>query len=154
MASSSLGVIDVIIAGMLHAMKKAELHVHLEGSIGAAALMEIDPSLTREEIAANTAFTTFEGFLQAYIWVGRRLLKPEHYAIAARHLFEHFEEQGIAYAEVTLSAGMVLWKEQSLEEVYEAIWRETQRSRVKGQWVPDAVRHFGAGQGMEGGQFA
>jgi aminodeoxyfutalosine deaminase len=139
---------------MLHAMKKAELHVHLEGSIGAAALMEIDPSLTREEIAANTAFTTFEGFLQAYIWVGRRLLKPEHYAIAARHLFEYFEEQGIAYAEVTLSAGMVLWKEQSLEAVYDAIWRETQRARVKVLWIPDAVRHFGAEPGMQVAQFA
>ena len=38
---------------MLNSMKKAELHVHLEGSIEPAALMEIDPSLTREEIAAG-----------------------------------------------------------------------------------------------------
>jgi aminodeoxyfutalosine deaminase len=154
MASTSLGVIEVIIAAMLHSMKKAELHVHLEGSIEPAALMEIDPSLTGEEIAANTTFTTFDGFLKAYIWVGRKLVAPEHYAIAARHLFQRFEEQGIVYAEVTLSAGMVLWKEQSLADVYEAIWRETQRSRVKVLWIPDATRQFGAEHGMQVAQFA
>jgi adenosine deaminase/aminodeoxyfutalosine deaminase len=139
---------------MLNAMKKAELHVHLEGSIEPAALMEINPSLTHEEIAANTAFSTFDGFLKAYIWVGRKLLTPEHYAIAARRLFERFEEQGIAYAEVTLSAGMVLWKEQSLADVYDALWRETQRSRVKVLWIPDATRQFGADHGMQVAQFA
>jgi len=135
-------------------MTKAELHVHLEGSIEPDALIEIDPTLTREEIAANTAFTTFEGFLKAYIWVGKKLTKPEHYAIAARHLFARFEEQDITYAEVTLSAGMVIWKEQSLEEVYDALWRETQRARAKVFWIPDATRQFGAEHGMQIARFA
>src|ERR1039457_1358652 len=153
-AATSSGVIEVIITGMVDAVKKAELHVHLEGSIEAAALMEIDPSLTREEIAANTAFSTFEGFLRAYIWVGRKLVTSEHYAIAARHLFERFEEQGVTYAEVTLSAGMVLWKEQSLEDVYDAMWRESLRSQVKVLWIPDATRQFEADHGMQVGRFA
>src|ERR1039457_1650262 len=153
-AATSSGVIEVIITGMVDAVKKAELHVHLEGSIEAAALMEIDPSLTREEIAANTAFSTFEGFLRAYIWVGRKLVTSEHYAIAARHLFERFEEQGVTYAEVTLSAGMVLWKEQSLGDVYDALWRESLRARVKVLWIPDATRQFGADHGMQVARFA
>ena len=114
----------------LHAGGKAELHIHLEGSIDTAALMEIDGSLTSGEIAANTAFDTFDGFLRAYIWVNKRLQTAEHYAIAARHLFDAFEQQGIRYAEVTLSAGMVLWKQQSLAAVYDALWRESLKARI------------------------
>ena len=62
-------------------MKKAELHVHLEGSIGPETLMAIDPSLTREEIEANLTCTSFAQFLQGYIWVSKKLEKPEHYAL-------------------------------------------------------------------------
>src|SRR5204862_6595401 len=70
------------------------------------------------------------------------------------HLFERFEEQVVGYAEVTLSAGMVLWKEQSLPDVYDALWRETQRSRLKVLWIPDATRQFGADHGMQVARFA
>src|ERR1051326_3791473 len=150
MASTSLGVIDVIIA----AMAKAELHVHLEGSIDAEALMEIEPGLTRAEIETNTVFDTFDGFLRAYVWVNRKLKTPEHYAIAARHLFERFVEQGIEYAEVTLSAGMVVWKEQVLAQVYDALWRESLRAKVKVFWIPDATRQFGVEQALEIAKFA
>lgn len=116
--------------------------------------MEIEPGLTRTEIEANTAFDTFDGFMQAYIWVNRMLKTPDDYAIAARHLFEQFVEQGIDYAEVTLSAGMVLWKGQSLAEVYDALWRESLRSKARVLWIPDAIRQFGAEQGMEVARFA
>lgn len=116
--------------------------------------MEIEPSLTRAEIDANTTFETFAGFLQAYIWVNRKLRTPEHYAIAARHLFDRFAEQGIEYAEVTLSAGMVLWKGQPLADVYDALWRESLRAKVKVFWIPDAVRQFGVEPAMEVAKFA
>ena len=61
-------------------MKKAELHVHLEGSIGPETLLAIDPSLTREEIEANLTCASFPQFLQGYIWVSKKLEKPGHYA--------------------------------------------------------------------------
>src|SRR5271165_3112113 len=44
-------------------MKKAELHVHLEGSIAPETLMAIDPSLARAEIEANLKCGTFPEFL-------------------------------------------------------------------------------------------
>ena len=56
-------------------MKKAELHVHLEGSIGPETLMAIDPSLTREEIEGYLTCTSFPQFLQGYIWVSKKLEK-------------------------------------------------------------------------------
>ena len=43
--------------------------------------MAIDPSLTREEIEANLTCASFAEFLQGYIWVNKKLEKPEHYAL-------------------------------------------------------------------------
>jgi adenosine deaminase/aminodeoxyfutalosine deaminase len=128
----------------MKALPKAELHLHLEGSIEAETLMEIDRSVTREDFEAQTRGGSFELFLQGYIWLTKRLQKPEHYVIATRHLLERLAAQEVRYAEITLSAGVVLWKQQDLAAVYDAIWKESQRSRVKTFWILDAVRHFGA----------
>src|SRR5450755_263647 len=135
-------------------VEKAELHVHLEGSIEAETLMAIDPSVSRAEVETNLYGRTFEEFLRGYIWVIKRLQTPQHYALATRHLLERLAAQDVTYAEITLSAGVVLWKNQDLAAVYDAIWAESQRSRVKTFWIVDAVRHFGAEPGMRVAEFA
>jgi aminodeoxyfutalosine deaminase len=135
-------------------MKKAELHVHLEGSIDAETLLAIDPSLSRKEIEANLKCGSFAEFLQGYIWVSKKLEKPEHYALATRRLLESLAQQEVTYAEVTLSAGVVLWKQQDLAVVYDAVWRESQRSPVKTFWILDAIRQFGPEKGMAVAEFA
>ena len=123
-------------------MKRAELHVHLEGSIGAETLLAIDPSLTREEIEAHLTCASFPEFLQGYIWVTKKLESPEHYALATRHLLESLAGQEVTYAEITLSAGVVLWKQQDLAAVYDAVWRESQRSSIRTFWILDAIRNL------------
>jgi aminodeoxyfutalosine deaminase len=135
-------------------MNKAELHIHLEGSIGPDTLMAIDPSLTRDEIEAHLTCGSFPEFLQGYIWVTKKLEKPEHYALATRHLLDSLADQGVTYAEVTLSAGVVLWKQQDLAAVYDAVWRESQRSTIQTFWILDAIRQFGPEKGMEVARFA
>ena len=126
-------------------MRKAELHVHLEGSLEPETLLEIDPQLTREEIAAHMpGQRTFEAFIESYIWVNRRLSAPEHYALATRHLLQRLAAQDVGYAEITLSAGVILWKKQDLGAIYDAVWEETQRAAVRAFWILDAVRQFGA----------
>jgi adenosine deaminase/aminodeoxyfutalosine deaminase len=135
-------------------MKKAELHVHLEGSISPETLMAIDPSLSREEIEGNLRCASFPEFLQGYIWVTKKLEKPEHYALATRHLLDSLARQDVTYAEITLSAGVVLWKQQDLAAVYDAVWRESQRSSIRTFWILDAIRQFGAEKGMEVAEFA
>src|SRR5260370_38967391 len=126
-------------------ISRAELHVHLDGAVDTETLLDIDPSLTREEIAAHTVFTDFAGFIQSFVWVNQRLKTPEDYARVARRLFERLENEGVVYAEVILSAGVVLWKQQPFAPIYDALVREAARSRVKVRWILDAIRQFGAG---------
>lgn len=106
-------------------------------------LREIDPSLTLEDIAAATSYTNFGGFIASYVWVNRRLRSPRDYAVAARRLFEYLETQSVVYAEVTILAGVILWKQQDLAAVFDALVREAGRARVRVRWILDATRQWG-----------
>ncbi|HEV2198174.1 MAG TPA: adenosine deaminase [Bryobacteraceae bacterium] len=121
----------------------AELHVHLEGSVEPETLMEIEPSLTLAEIADFTAYTDFAGFLKAFVWVNKFLKQPGDYARVARRLFERLAAEGVTYAEVTLSVGVVLWKQQDFAPVFDAIAHEAARSPIAIRWIFDAIRQFG-----------
>src|SRR5260370_40513984 len=89
-------------------MTKAELHLHLEGSVEAETLLAIDPSLTREEIGRNMNCRTFPEFLRSYEWVTRRLRTPQDYALATRHLLDRLASENVTYAETTPSAGAAM----------------------------------------------
>jgi aminodeoxyfutalosine deaminase len=146
---------EPVFAARFRQWPKAELHVHLEGSIEPATLLEIDPSLTRAVIDASMLQEcTFDAFIQSYVWVNRRLTLPEHYALATRHLLERLAEQNVTYAEITLSAGIILWKKMDLAAIYDAIWSETQRSSVRAFWILDAVRQFGPERATRVAEFA
>ena len=134
--------------------EKAELHVHLEGAIEPETLLEIDPSLTFEEIRASTRYRDFAGFIQSYIWVNRKLLRPEHYALAARRLFENLAAQRVIYAEVTISAGVILWKKQDLGAIFDALVEEAARSPILIRWILDATRQWGADAAVPVFEFA
>ncbi len=120
------------------------MHLHLDGSVEPETLLEIDPALTREEIAERTSYADFAGFLKSFVWANQRLRTPDHYARVARRLFERLESEGVTYAEVILSVGVVLWKEQDLGAIYKALAREAARTPVTVRWIFDAIRQFGA----------
>lgn len=120
-----------------------ELHVHLEGSLEPELLCRLDPSLTLDDARAFYRFSDFAGFLEGFKSAVRRLQTPEHYGQAAAALFGRLADQGIRYAEVIFSAGVVEWKQQSLDEVWAALRAAAEGAPLAVRWNADVVRQFG-----------
>jgi aminodeoxyfutalosine deaminase len=130
-------------------MPKAELHLHLEGSLEPETLAELDPALDSAAARARYEYADFHEFIQAYIWAIGHLRTPEHYSLAARRLLERLERQNVRYAEITLSVGVMLKRGQNFAEIFDALAAEAGRARVKVRWILDAVRQWGAGPAAE-----
>ncbi len=128
-------------------LPKAELHLHLEGSVEAQTIQEIHPELTLHEIQTAMRFSGFAGFLKAYVWVSQRLTTAAAYRIALRRLLESLVSQNVLAVEITLSVGVILWKGQALEAIFEALCQECEaHPAIRVRWIFDAIRQFGAGQ--------
>jgi len=136
-------------------LPKAELHLHLEGSIQAATACALAARqglrITSDEVQQRYACRDFTAFIEAFKWVTSLLLEPDDYALIAQDLAEHLLTQGVAYAEITLSVGVMLLRKQRPEANFEAILRATEPFLNRGlriSWVFDAVRQFGPEQAM------
>ncbi|HZT30286.1 MAG TPA: adenosine deaminase [Bryobacteraceae bacterium] len=130
------------------AWRKAELHLHLEGSVEPRTMRELAPDLSPQQIEELYRFEDFQGFLMCFKRVVERLRKPEDYALVTRRLLAQLAEEHVEYAEITISAGVVLWKKQDFAAVYEAIRESAQGSATQVRWILDAVRHFGVEHAM------
>jgi len=130
---------------------KAELHLHLEGSIHRLTLRTL---MNRyglkpddQELRKRFGFHDFSGFLETFKWVTSFLRAPQDYALVARDLAEHLIAQGVVYAEITLSIGVMLLRKQVPQANFEALLRSTEPFERHGlhlRWIFDAVRQFGA----------
>jgi aminodeoxyfutalosine deaminase len=128
----------------LTALPKAELHLHLEGSIEPETLHELDPATTVEEFRSLYHYVDFDAFLKAFGAIGKRLRTPEDYALIAKRLLARLEEQNVQYAEIIIAAGVVLWKGQDFGPIFDAVNEAARESAVEVRWILDAVRQFGA----------
>jgi adenosine deaminase/aminodeoxyfutalosine deaminase len=136
------------------AWPKAELHLHLEGSVEPETMVELDAGLSVEAVRAMYRFHGFQGFIQAYKSVVERLRTPEDYAHITRALMRRLAAETVTYAEITLSAGVVLWKEQEFAPIYTAIKRAAAEFPIEVHWILDAVRHFGVEHAMQVAELA
>ncbi|HWB82639.1 MAG TPA: adenosine deaminase [Bryobacteraceae bacterium] len=141
-------------ADFISELPKAELHLHLEGSVEPETLWELDPSAPEEEIRTLYHYADFDGFLKAFGAVGKRLRTPEDYALITRRLLERLGSQNVHYAEIIVAAGVVLWKKQDFAPIFDAISSAAEGSSIEVRWILDAVRQFGAGHAMQVAELA
>jgi aminodeoxyfutalosine deaminase len=138
----------------LRALPKAELHLHLEGSLSPETLWSLarrhDQPFGLTSLDACRAlyrFRDFSGFIQAIKTASQLLRDPADYAAAVAALARYLRSQGVVYAEVFFSVGILLWRGVAVEPYWEAV--ETARvaaerdTGVRIRWLLDAVRQFG-----------
>ena len=82
---------------------KAELHLHLEGAIWPATLLEIEPTLEAAEVERRYRYHDFAGFIDSFKWVLGFLRGPDEYALATRRLCERLATGNVNYAEITFA---------------------------------------------------
>jgi len=137
-------------------LPKAELHLHLEGSLDPATAVELGArygdAFDESTVTARYATRDFAAFIEAYKWVTSYLRAPADYALAASRLAEVLISQNVVYAEVTLSAGVMLLRKQDVAANFRAIREAVAPYEPRGlrlQWILDAVRQFGAAAARE-----
>jgi len=140
----------------IEAMPKAELHLHLEGSIRPAVAVALAArhgvAITEEEVLQRYAYKDFKEFIETFKWVTAFLREPTDFALVAGDLAEQLLAQNVVYAEVTLSVGVMLLRKQNPQANFEAILAAAEPFERKGlrlNWIFDAVRQFGADLAME-----
>ena len=136
-------------------LPKAELHLHLEGTVLPGTLVELSrrhdaAPLTIEEAEALYGFTDFSGFMLAFKAVSERLTAPEDYELAAWRMLQRLAAQGVAHAEVFISVGVIYHWRNPDPDCFDAIFAGLERARARAAselgislyWILDAVRHF------------
>jgi aminodeoxyfutalosine deaminase len=137
----------------LHGLPKAELHLHLEGSITPETLVALSHRNDAEPLSLETAeklyqYTDFPSFLMSFKAVTERLCTPADYELITYDMVRALAYQGVVHAEVYISYGILYrFGRLDVDEVTAAI----ERGRIRAQnefgtsvlWIIDAVRHFG-----------
>jgi adenosine deaminase/aminodeoxyfutalosine deaminase len=143
------------IQSFIRRLPKAELHLHLEGTILPATLVELSQRhdalpLTLHDAEALYRFSDFTEFIECFKAVTRRLKEPEDYELIAWRMMQHLHDQGVVHAEVFISVGVIyMWRNfdpRCFEPIFAALERARERAarefNLSLYWIFDAVRHF------------
>ena len=141
---------------LLATLPKAELHLHLEGTITPATLVvlserhDTDP-ITLAQAEALYEYKDFLHFLQVWDIVCRRIQTPADYALIVHNMFESLAQQGVKHAEVFIAVGGMIAERPDLvvEDVFAAIEaarvRDEEKYGISVLWIIDASRQRGLG---------
>jgi aminodeoxyfutalosine deaminase len=143
-------------------LPKAELHLHLEGSVEPATLAELRQRqgllATPEEVARIYQYQDFSGFLMAFKAVTEHLCGAEDFELITYRLMQRLRSENVWHAEVYVSVGVCLWQNKD----FDAIFAGMERGRERGErdfgvsllWIFDATRHFGPERARAVAEFA
>ncbi|HEX2641438.1 MAG TPA: adenosine deaminase [Thermoanaerobaculia bacterium] len=135
-------------------MPKAELHVHLEGAIRPAVLLELArrngvdlPARDEAGLRRWFRFRNFEQFVQVYLTCSRCLRHPEDFQLLVGDFLAEQAYQNILYTEAHFTISTHLTNGADGEEVLaamaEAIREGEKRLGVVLRLIPDVVRNVG-----------
>lgn len=141
------------ISTYLEAAPKAELHVHLEGSIRPATLIQLAanngvdlPASDASELREWFRFTGFGHFVQVYALICRCLRSREDYELITYELAAELARQNCRYAEVTFSASSQAARGVEYDTYFAGLTRGRQRAvadfGVEINWIFDIVRDY------------
>ena len=139
-------------SSFIRALPKAELHLHLEGSVEPATLLELRQRHGRpgtlDDVEKIYSYLNFTGFLMAFKEVTDDLQTGEDYELITYRLLEKLKAENILHAEVYVSVGVCLWRKQDFASIFEGLERGRKRGErdfgVSVLWIFDAVRQFGS----------
>jgi adenosine deaminase/aminodeoxyfutalosine deaminase len=139
-------------SAFIHGLPKAELHLHLEGSVTAETLVELRQRRGKQSTLAQAEslyeYRDFNGFLMAFKTLTEDLQTPDDYQLITYRLMKELKAQGVLHAEVYVSVGVCLWRKQDFDAIFEGLERGRERGErdfdVSLLWIFDAVRQFGA----------
>src|SRR5436190_19411540 len=139
-------------SAFIRALPKAELHLHLEGSVAPQTLVELRQRHGKQSTVAEAEslyqYQDFSGFLMAFKTLTEDLQTPDDYELITYRLMQQLKIQNVLHAEVYVSVGVCLWREQDFEAIFEGLERGRKRGEedfgVSLLWIFDAVRQFGA----------
>jgi aminodeoxyfutalosine deaminase len=103
--------------------------------------------LTEDDVRRLYSYKDFNGFLMAFKSVTERLRSAEDYELVTYRLMQKLRQQNVVHAEVYVSVGVIRWRGQPAEPIFEGMERGRERGQrdfgVSLLWIFDAVRHFG-----------
>lgn len=135
----------------LRAAPKVELHVHLEGAIQPATLLELArrnrvdlPADTVEGLRRWFVYRDFGHFVEIFVAATRCLCTAEDYELIVYEFGAEMARQNVRYAEVTFSPSTHVWLGRPWEMVFRGITRGRVRAEadfgVRIRWIFDIVR--------------
>lgn len=139
-------------SGLIQSLPKAELHLHLEGSVTPETLVELRRRHGKESTIAEAdalyQYKDFLGFLMAFKTLTEDLQTLEDYELITYRLMQQLKPQNVLHAEVYVSVGVCLWRKQDFDAIFEGLERGRERGEkdfgVSLLWIFDAVRQFGS----------